>query len=397
MRVLHTADWHLGRIFHGVHLTGDQAHTLDGLVQLARDAQPDVVLLCGDLYDRAVPPPDAVALLDDVLARLVLDAGCAVIAISGNHDSPERLAFGGRLLAHARLHVAGRPDHPLAPITLLDEHGPVCFWPLPFSEPRVIRRVFGEAPPLLRAPMASRVEGHGGALTHLVARAAAGARERPDARHVALAHGSVAGVGTSESERPLWVGPDGAADAAIFKPFAYAALGHHHKPQDVGGDEAVRYPGSLLHYSFGERGGADETVQPPSVTLVDIDAEGDITREIVPLPVRRPLEVRRGPLTELLAEEPTDALIKFILTDTSPVLDPLARLRERFPGALVLEQERLQVPEAPRRAIADTRVDDEALFGAFFEEMTGTPPSAAEHAAFRDVLEALAAKTREAS
>jgi exonuclease SbcD len=391
MRVLHTADWHLGRIFHGVHLTEDQAHTLDGFCQLAIDAQPDVVLLCGDLYDRAVPPPDAVALLDDVLARLVLDAGCAVIAISGNHDSPERLAFGGRLLAHARLHVAGHPEHPLAPITLLDEHGPICFWALPFSEPRVIRRVFADAPPLLRAPTASLVEGHCAALTHLVARAAAGARERPHARHVVLAHGSVAGIGTSESERPLWIGPDGAADAAIFKPFAYAALGHHHKPQDVGGHLAVRYPGSLLHYAF------SEIEQPPSVTLVDIDAAGDLTREVLPLPVRRPLAVRRGTLKALLAEEPTDALLKVILTDTSPVLDPLARVRERFPGALVLEQERLQVPKAPQRAIADTRVDDEALFGAFFEEMTGAPPSAAEQSAFRDVLETLAADTREAS
>jgi exonuclease SbcD len=397
MRVLHTADWHLGRIFHGVHLTEDQAHTLDGFCALARETQPDVVLLCGDLYDRAVPPPDAVALLDDVLARLVLDAGCAVIAISGNHDSPERLSFGGRLLAHARLHVAGRPEHPLAPITLLDEHGPVCFWPLPFSEPRVIRRVFGEAPPLMKAPTAALVEGHGAALTHLVARAAAAAREVPDARHVVLAHGSVAGIGASESERPLWIGPDGAADAAVFAPFAYAALGHHHKPQDVGGLTTVRYPGSLLHYSFGECEAGKASGQGPSVTLVDIDAAGDITREVLDLPVRRPLDVRRGELKALLKTPPTDALLKFILTDTSPVLDPLARLRERFPGALVLEQERLQLPEAPQRVLADTRVDDEALFSAFYEEMTGAPPTGAEQAAFRDVLEGLAADTREAT
>src|SRR5918997_241474 len=124
MRFLHTADWHLGRLFHGASLGNDQAHLLDQLVDIAREAKPDVVLVAGDVYDRAVPPPEAVQVLDDVLSRLVIDLKLPVVLIAGNHDSPGRLNFGSRLLAGRRLYVTGHLGRECAPLVLSDGHGP---------------------------------------------------------------------------------------------------------------------------------------------------------------------------------------------------------------------------------------------------------------------------------
>src|SRR2546421_1824346 len=139
MRFIHTADWHLGRLFHGTHLTGDQAHVLDQLVDVARQCKPDAVIVAGDVYDRAVPPPEAVQLLDDVLSRLVLDLQIPVVLIAGNHDSPGRLQFGARLLAGRRLYVSGNLAKQSDPIVLTDAHGPVHVYLLPYAEPSVVR------------------------------------------------------------------------------------------------------------------------------------------------------------------------------------------------------------------------------------------------------------------
>ena len=207
---------------------------------------------------------------------------------------------------------------------------------------------------------------------------------------MALAHGSVAGFKGTESERPLWMGPDGAADAAIFKPFNYAALGHHHRPQDVGGDLRVRYPGSLQAYSF------SENEHTPSVTLIDLDGQGQVQREVIELPIRHPVRTLRGTFADLMKEPTSSAFLKIVLTDTQPVLDPLPRLRERFENALVLEQERLlQISKDLPRA-ANTRLDDVDLFASFFREMTGSDPSEAEDTAYRAILERVFSKEREA-
>ena len=132
MRFLHTSDWHLGRIFYGIHLTDDQAHILNEFVRLAGEARPDVILISGDIYDRTVPPAEAVKLLDEVLSNILLDYKIPIILISGNHDSPERLGFGTRLLARQGLHLAGRLER-LSPVVLNDEYGPFYFFPLPYS------------------------------------------------------------------------------------------------------------------------------------------------------------------------------------------------------------------------------------------------------------------------
>src|SRR5690349_11817803 len=133
MRFIHTADWHLGRVFHQTHLTDDQAHVLDQLIDLIKQEKPDVLLVAGDIYDRAVPPPEAVELLDDVLSRIVIDLQTPVVLIAGNHDSPNRLSFGARFLAGRRLYVSGILATPCRPLTLNDSHGPVHFYAIPYA------------------------------------------------------------------------------------------------------------------------------------------------------------------------------------------------------------------------------------------------------------------------
>src|SRR5436190_19824312 len=139
MRFIHTADWHLGRLFHGVHLTDDQHHALMQVVELVKEERPDAVLVAGDIYDRAIPPPEAVELLDEVLSRLVIDLKIPVVLIAGNHDSPGRLHFGSRLLAGRRLYVTGTLPKTCTPLIFDDFHGPVHFYPLPYAEPATVR------------------------------------------------------------------------------------------------------------------------------------------------------------------------------------------------------------------------------------------------------------------
>lgn len=394
MRILHSADWHLGRIFHGVHLTEDQAHVLDQLVDVVAEVQPDCVIVAGDLYDRAVPPPQAVALFDDVLARLVRHARVPVLAIAGNHDSPERVDFGGRLLESAQLHVVGRLRHPLTTVRLLDETGPVNVALVPFAEPARVRDCFGgvDAPP--GTPSARNLQQHGPALAHLVTRA----RQLcpTGERSVLVAHGSVSGTHASDSERPLWLDAGAALDPAWLDGFSYVALGHHHRPQDIG-SARVRYPGSLLKYTFGE---ADDD---KSLTLVDIAADGALTRELIPLTPRHDVRVIEGTLDDLLARPEhlggdDGDYLKAVLTDEAPVLEPMSRLRKRYPNLLLLEQARLQDradPSSPAAAPRE-RIDERLMFARFFEQMTGEDLTDAERRAFDEVMQALEAKEREA-
>src|SRR5690554_3929586 len=311
MRFLHTSDWHLGRILHGRSLIEDQAHVLDRFVDLVRDARPDAVLIAGDVYDRAVPPAEAVELLDDTLSRIVLGQGVPVLVIAGNHDSPERLGFGARLLAERGLTIVGRVDAPRA-VAFEDDWGRVVVHPLPYAEPALVRDAFGDD-----------VADHEAALAALLGRVRAA--HPAGVRSVVMAHAFVAGGAESDSERPLSVGGSAVVDAGLFDGFDYVALGHLHRPQRVGADH-VRYAGSLLKYSTSEAGHAK------SVSLVELRAPGERTVEEIALAPLRDLRVLTGPLDALIASAATDpAREDYVfarLTDRGALLDPMARLRE---------------------------------------------------------------------
>ncbi|ROR32694.1 exonuclease SbcCD subunit D [Inmirania thermothiophila] len=381
MRILHTADWHLGRILHGVHLTDDQAHVLEQLVALAREFRPDLVVIAGDVYDRAVPPQEAVALLDEVLTRLCGELRLPVVLTAGNHDSPERLAFGARLLAGQRLHVVGGIGPEPRPLRFEDRHGAVEVWALPFLDPLRVRHALDD----------EAVRDQPQALAAVLARVRA-ARD-PARRSVLVAHAAVLGCETSESERPLAIGGAETVPASLLAGFDYVALGHLHRPQGVDG-AAIRYAGSLLKYSFSEIG------HEKSVTLVEMDGAGACRMEAVALAPRRDLRRIEGTLAELergAAGDPRrDDYVVARLLDPGPVLDAMGRLRRVYPNVLHIERPILDAPAGEGLAASAPagRLGDEALFAAFFEQVTGAPLDEAGRRLLAEVLEALERRRR---
>ena len=396
MRLIHTADWHLGRLFHTVHLTRDQEQVLEQLVALVAEVRPSAVLIAGDIYDRAVPPTEAVELLDDVLTRIVAGQGVPVIAISGNHDSAARLGFASTLLRARGLHVIGELPREPAPVVLTDEHGPVHVHPLPFADPADARYAYGDD--TIHDQEAVAATG----VTRALAATPAGERR------VALAHAFVAGgEETPESERPLSVGGSTQVPAAVFDGFDYVALGHLHRPQRCGAD-TVRYAGSLMKYSFSEHDHAK------SVSVVEIGAPGSasgaagaagraaITVEAVSL--TPPHDVRRleGTLAEVLergrSDPRRDDYVLAALLDKGALLDPIGRLRAVYPNALSIErplydQARGDEGRRPRPGA----IGDLDLFDAFFSYASGDPLSADQRTQLAAVIDALERRRREAT
>ncbi|MFP4106120.1 MAG: exonuclease SbcCD subunit D [Phycisphaerae bacterium] len=384
MKLIHTADWHLGRALHGANLIEDQAYLLDQFVDLVRQEQPDAVLIAGDVYDRAVPPGDAVDLLDETLCRLAQDCGTQVVVIAGNHDSPTRLNFASRMLRSCGVHILGVPTCSPQPVTLADDHGPIHVYPLPYAEPAVIRHQ-ADLPDL---------RGHSEAMVHLMQGIRAGHQENQ--RAIAVAHCFVGGGQESESERPLSVGGAGAIDPAVFDGFDYVALGHLHRPQSFNGG-AVRFSGSLMRYSF------SEAKQNKSVSIVEIDAAGSADIREIKLTPRRQVRCIEGLLTDVLAGADKDPgredYLMVTLTDTEHIFDAMGKLREVYPNVLHLDRAGLRLANAsdtPNRA--DPRKDTELdLFKGFLEEVTGREPDEAQLDAFSDVADGARAEQREAT
>jgi len=381
MRFIHTADWHLGRLFHGVHLTEDQSHVLRQFLDVVRDAKPDVVLVAGDIYDRAIPPPEAVDLLDEVLSRLVLDLQVPTILIAGNHDSPGRLNFGARLLAGRKLYVTGTLPARCVAIPFADGAGPVHIYPVPYAEPAVVRQCME----------CTTINDHDSAMRALCAAIRAGHTD--GVRSILVGHAFVAGGAESESERPLSVGGAGTVDASCFDGFEYVALGHLHSPQRISAAGEVRYCGSLLKYSF------EECAQAKGVYVVEMDAAGACTSTHVPLVPRRDVRRISGTIAELL-RGPADGkgredYIEATITDDGPVLDAVGRLREVYPNLLNLRR-----PERELGALSGDRpnvrgMDEPALFNAFYKHVTGGDLSPDQERAFAETVDAMRQVERE--
>ena len=385
MRFIHTADWHLGRLFFGRHLTDDQAHVLDELVHLARDARAEAVVIAGDVYDRAVPPVEAVELFDEVLSRLLLDEKLKVIYIAGNHDSAARLGFGSRLLAGGGVFVAGQLQADVAPVILDDAHGKVAFSLLPYMEPATVRFAYGEA--------AEDLAGFDEATSFAVARAAALVPE--GCRSVAVAHAFIAGGASSESERPLSVGGSDSVSPACFASFSYTALGHLHAPQQAGA-ENIRYSGSLMKYSFSEAG------QRKGATVVDLAADGAVTIEEAAFVAPHDLQVVRGTLQEILEDREcfpqSEDYTAVELMDKGPVLDAHGKLSRIYPNVLQVTRPGLMEQAGALREQGRKKLErpDDVLFGEFFADMTGETLDEAQKKELFDVLEELLREEREA-
>ena len=379
MRLIHTSDWHLGRTLHGESLLEHQAAFLDWLLGQAVTHQADAVVVAGDVYDRAVPPQDAVALLDKTLVAFAR-AGIPVVLTSGNHDSAIRLGFAAGLTEAAGVHLRTEVADIIRPVIVPDAHGEVGIYGIPYLLPDAVMDELG----------AER--------SHASVLAAAAARIREDAagrglsRTVVLAHAFVTNAEPSESERDIRVGGIGDAPAAVLAGCSYLALGHLHGQQRVPVPESsttARYCGSPLAFSFSEH-------QAKSVTLADIDGAGNVTAELLPAPAPRPLRTVRGRLADLLARAGGDladlanAWVKVVLTDPSRPAAPMERLREKWPHTIALEfapDGGLTGAEADLARLARTS-DPAEICGSFVEYVAGAPPDQAQRTVLRDAVEA---------
>lgn len=389
MRLLHTSDWHLGRQFHGASLLQEQAAALDRIVALAAEAEVDAVLIAGDLYDRAIPPAEAVQLFNDTLARLSR-AGAAVVAIAGNHDSHVRVSIYDPLLSAFGVTIRGDVRRAAEPVLVTPRRGgaPVAIYPLPYLEPSV------DGPLLAALSEAGEAADSAPRLSHQEVTRRALERihhdqeSRPQQRSVLVAHTFVAGGETSESERELTVGNVDRVSVDTFAGFDYVALGHLHGSQQLDGPR-VAYSGTPLPYSFSEQH------QTKSVRIIELDAGGMAAVEIVPLGVGRPLRTLEGPIEALCSDPRHDdarhAWVRVILTDDDLPLQAMARLRQRFPHVAELRHR----PAERLRASADQRQQQVRQAGspldlalAFFSDQQGKPTEAAEAELLRRAVEA---------
>jgi exonuclease SbcD len=413
MRFLHTSDWHLGRSLHRADLREAQSSFLDHLVETVRSAPVDAVLVAGDIYDRAIPPVDSVALYEDALARLRA-AGARVILISGNHDSARRLGVNATLVDASGVHLRTRPAGLADPVLLADSHGEIAVYGVPYLEPAlgiatadagqaagnpgqtsgdVDQTTGDEAAVDITGDTAAGKRTHQAVLRDALTRVRADAAARRIPRTIVLAHAWVAG-GASESarqqdaerhrsasERDISVGGIGYVPASLFDGFSYAALGHLHGRRTLAAH--LRYSGSPLPYSFSERD------QQKGSWLVDVAADGTASADWVPAPVYRPLAALSGRLDDLLASREHDAhesdFLAVTLTDTVRPEGAMDRLRARFPHILTLEFRPAGVAADPRSYGQKVRGRDDLTVAAeFVKHVRSTDPTGTE----RDLLAA---------
>lgn len=370
MRFIHLSDLHLGKRLSEFSLLEDQRYILDRILAVVDEEGPDAVIVAGDVYDKTVPPAEAVQLFDGFLYELARRE-LSVFVISGNHDSPERIAFGGRLMDKSGVFLSPVYGGTVAPVTLEDEHGPLDVWLLPFVKPAHVRRFYPE----------ETIESY----TDAVAAAIAHMAIDPARRNILVTHQFVTGAARSDSEE-ITVGGADNVDAAVFVPFDYVALGHIHCPQSVGRD-TIRYCGTPLKYSFSEKD------HVKSVTVVDLGPKGGVSVRTAPLVPRRDMREIRGSFRELTGPrrfegDPEDYL-RIVLTDEEDVPDAAARLREVYPHFMKLDYDnaRTRASGHIRRAEALERKSGLELFGELYETQNGRPMTEEQRAFAAELFE----------
>ncbi|MDQ6935296.1 MAG: exonuclease SbcCD subunit D [Actinomycetota bacterium] len=372
MRILHTSDWHLGRAFHGEGMLGHQAAYVDHLVEVIQRERVDLLLVSGDIYDRGLPPVDAVALADETFSRLA-GSRARVVVTSGNHDSGRRLGFNSRLVDASGLHLRTDAAALARPVLLEDEHGPVAVYGIPFLEPDLVGRAWSLS-----------ARSHHAVLSEAMVRVQADLAGRT-ARSVVLAHAFVAGGQGSDSERDISVGGVSIVPTSTFDGIDYVALGHLHGRATL--TESIRYSGSPLAYSFSEAGHVKGS------WLVELGAGGLATAEFVEAPVPRRLARITGTLEELLTGSAysfaEDAWVQATLTDVPRPLRPMDRLRERFPHAVALHFPPQDGPDVLPRPSVVGRTDHEVALD-FVAAVRGTAATPSENQLLLDACDSCA-------
>ena len=434
MRFLHTADWHLGRIFYGQYLTDDQAHVLENqFSSILKDEKIDGILLAGDVFDRAVPPIEAIELWDSIITRLAMDYKVPLFVVSGNHDGAERLEVGRSMLSQSGIHIWGSPHHALQPFEFEGVDGKVAICPMPFSEPRRVGDALGFVTPSLETTQylenvgetesktkakskrskskkasvdvvedslfaavdmvdekTAAIETSKGVTQDLVAHNESGLNlhnydqmyqawsnhlrnQVPKGmRSIAISHAFVMGGDVGGSERTLSIGGSEQVSPQVFKDFHYTALGHLHGPQRMGADY-IRYSGSPLKYSF------DEHTQKKSFTIIDMDAKSNVDISTIPVDAKRDVVILEGYFEDLLNNKELQAkhkddYVQARLLDTMPIMDGMAKLRQVYHRCMTIDLVgRVATPMADMDEAVFKELNERELFNQFAETVWKEP------------------------
>ena len=371
MRFLHTADWHLGRIFYGQYLTDDQAHVLENqFFSILKDENIDGILLAGDVFDRAVPPIEAIELWDSIITRLAMDYKVPLFVVSGNHDGAERLEVGRSMLSQSGIHIWGSPHHALQPFEFEGTDGKVAICPMPFSEPRRIGDALGLG--FATSSLETSLNLHNydqmyqAWSNHLRNQVPKGMRS------IAISHAFVMGGDVGGSERTLSIGGSEQVSPQVFKDFHYTALGHLHGPQRMGADY-IRYSGSPLKYSF------DEHTQKKSFTIIDMDAKGNVDISTIPVEAKRDVVILEGYFEDLLNNKELQAkhkdnYVQARLLDTMPIMDGMAKLRQVYHRCMTIDLVgRVATPMADMDEAVFKELNERELFNQFAETVWKEP------------------------
>ena len=373
MKLLHLSDLHLGKRVNEFSMLEDQEYILEEILRVLDGEQPDAVLIAGDVYDKPVPPAEAVQLFDKFLTKLAAK-NTQTFLISGNHDSSERLAFGARLMEGSGIHISPVYGGEVKPVELADEFGPVRVYLLPFVKPASVRRFFPER--------------EIGSYTEAVAAAVDAMDLDPAVRNVLVTHQFVTGASRSESEE-ISVGGSDNVDVSVFDGFDYVALGHIHGPQNIG-SERVRYCGTPLKYSF------TEVKHAKSVTIAELGKKGELTVRTVPLIPKRDLAEIRGTYMELTAKafyegKNREDYYHITLTDEEDIRDAVGRLRVIYPNLMKLDYDNLRTRlggrvEAARQVEKKTPLE---LFAEFYRKQNNQDMSSEQASLVEGLIESI--------
>ena len=368
MKLIHLSDLHIGKRVNEISMIEDQEYILLQILRIIDDEKADAVLIAGDVYDKSVPSAEAVTLFDDFLCRLA-GRKIPVLIISGNHDSPERLAFGNRLLELGGIHISPVYDGGIQSVTLTDEHGEAVFWLLPFIKPAHVKRFYPD----------SGIESYTDAV-----RVALEKMEIDFAkRNVLLTHQFVTGASTCESEE-ISVGGSDNVDASVFEGFDYVALGHIHGPQNIGSNK-IRYCGTPLKYSFSECG------HHKSVTVVNLGKKGELQLQLRPLTPRHDLRQLRGAFEEIHQGAPSDDYLHIVLTDEEDVPEAVGKLRLVYPNLMKLSYDntRTRTNQIIDGAVDVQRKSPLELFDELYELQNNQPMSEQQRSFTRELIESI--------
>ncbi|MFT8323077.1 MAG: exonuclease SbcCD subunit D [Bacillus sp. (in: firmicutes)] len=355
MKFIHTADWHLGKLVHGLYMTEEQRYILNQFIDLIKEEQPDAVVIAGDLYDRSIPPTEAVNLLDEILYTINVELDTPIIAISGNHDSAERLSFGSSWYQRNKFYLNGKIENSFTPVHV----NGVNFYLVPYCEPVIVRQFFND----------DAIVNHHHAMEAIVKKIEE--QLNPQEPNILVGHSFVLGGKTTDSERVLSVGGSGCVGAELFSSFTYTALGHLHSPDALVHD-SVKYAGSLMKYSF------SEAKQKKSVSIIEILQDGKWTERFHSFTPKRDMRELEGYMEELLQpafykNQKLDDYLKITLLDEGAILDPINKLRQVYPNVLHLERKIENIDLKKKTSFKvnkEKRKTELDLFTSFYEEMT---------------------------